>query len=840
MSAFSVAPSQASGERPTQAKEVSGGKRVSSSQPTSKRVTPVQSSSLDAAGLSRANSLVTITLPGAVHEGATSKPTPEPTPSPDEVLEKKIQTAINDVVGEGKVKVSLVAGGGNKAIVLSGKPAPDTVVNQAMAVATAFVNAGAAQSVINVITSTTPTPVPWETAELDVVQTQVWPLTFLPDTVSSTQGNKGAPTPTPTPTPAGTPSPSNHVEVTVNTTGGTATSSSSAAAASGGPSTPPTGIPSPTGGAKAAESAGKDAVDVLVDRLNAIFGQEDPQDKTRKVIVQRRNHHLFLTGPQRSLLQIRELLALIDSPAPQVQLDMWAFQVSGPRETVAKQVQKIRNRIDGARFGVELVRNDLFQIIANRANERNIFGPTSSDSQLAPLLDLLRRNEFDTNPIRPLSLNEMLIFLGLADATNRKGIITELRQKTRNRWWTEYIQKRQLHANLLGFEKAENQVEQLEEDMNDLAAKLNIPQHTLFGVLEHAFDAQQYSVLSDRKGIYDFVRAYSYYRELVTTPHYSRKLQHDQALVHLLSAPDEFRRHSAVADSMLKAGMAALTADLQAIFLGPLWKDAGPVGNKSGVELTGKTRLVVSSGLETGLTPTIGSYTNTTNPAPVNMQFLTDVFGSAGIASLLPGFSGAQLAAVGLALSQPEPEITKVAPGVEIYVRPSVLPDAGSARLQIDARFGVMTTVQARATTGGTWKSVPADAVQSHHVRTDAIISVFDLFDISSFSLETTHPRSRAVPLIGSIPILNDLIKKPPKNDVKHHESIVLVNAVIIPRSVDIGFFYNFYNPRGKTLLRMDGGKLVEEKFVPVDESIGEQYKRDQQTLDALRALRNQ
>ena len=141
---------------------------------------------------------------------------------------------------------------------------------------------------------------------------------------------------------------------------------------------------------------------------------------------------------------------------------------------------------------------------------------------------------------------------------------------------------------------------------------------------------------------------------------------------------------------------------------------------------------------------------------------------------------------------EPQPVYSKIAPGISIDVRPTVLRDGASARLQMDANFGIDVTQDTlgKNQNSRVLDSVPAPVIKSHRVQTDAAISALDLFEISSFSIEASHPRSRYLPVIGSIPVIGEILKRPPKNKTVDFESLILVNAVILPRAMDVARLY--------------------------------------------------
>jgi hypothetical protein len=126
-----------------------------------------------------------------------------------------------------------------------------------------------------------------------------------------------------------------------------------------------------------------------------------------------------------------------------------------------------------------------------------------------------------------------------------------------------------------------------------------------------------------------------------------------------------------------------------------------------------------------------------------------------------------------------------VAPGIGISVRPTVLPDGSAARLTIDARFGVTSSVATQP--NDVFVQGTPSGISRHDVRTDAAINAFDLFDISSFDVQSVSPQAPFfVPILGRLPIIGPAFQWPRHPKVTHHSSLILVNAVILPRSLDL------------------------------------------------------
>jgi hypothetical protein len=260
---------------------------------------------------------------------------------------------------------------------------------------------------------------------------------------------------------------------------------------------------------------------------------------------------------------------------------------------------------------------------------------------------------------------------------------------------------------------------------------------------------------------------------------------------------DDLARSRNRVDRALRTIMDAYATDMQDLLFDPLLDSIRNKEKRSkdadGVALVGRSRIVVTSGVEAALSPEMASYVDTTRPKPFGTDLLnaafpakkSDASTAAGLDRIVGGIPQVQAALLAAALlSDTEPRYLKVAPGIGIDVRPSVLPDESEARLTIDARFGVDTQELSTAKRDDLWAQPPPASIKSHHVVTDANVGVFDLFDISSFSIDTVTPQAPYyIPILGRLPILGPAFQIPRKNKAVRHESMILVNTVVLPRS---------------------------------------------------------
>lgn len=174
------------------------------------------------------------------------------------------------------------------------------------------------------------------------------------------------------------------------------------------------GTPGATGSASSTDN-----VELLVDALNQIYGSGG-SPAVQKAGVGR----LLLRGTPSTVLDIKRFLALIDAPWPQVQMNLWAVQVSGSRKEVAKRTEEIGRQVRAVRDQMQEVQRALARIVVDDLESNKGHW------------DFVRRS-FDAIGVSlaadgPLSLNESLILLTLHPQRERK--VGDLQAYATNRW----------------------------------------------------------------------------------------------------------------------------------------------------------------------------------------------------------------------------------------------------------------------------------------------------------------------------------------------------------------------------------------------------------------------
>ena len=135
-------------------------------------------------------------------------------------------------------------------------------------------------------------------------------------------------------------------------------------------------------------------------------------------------------------------------------------------------------------------------------------------------------------------------------------------------------------------------------------------------------------------------------------------------------------------------------------------------------------------------------------------------------------------------------------------ILPTVLPDGGNARLPIRLTSSASVgnpSDKDKLPTGG-----PIDHMQSSSVVTDLHVRAFDLFHISTATLEHTSLGDYRwrIPVLENVPLLGGMFRGPRGAVTKKHSAMVIGTVMVLPRSVDLLRYVNsrnFSTPEVKT-----------------------------------------
>jgi hypothetical protein len=468
---------------------------------------------------------------------------------------------------------------------------------------------------------------------------------------------------------------------------------------------------------------------------------------------------LAVSGATEEDLQaIRGIIAQLDLPRSQVQLDLWGVQVSGPNAVrVGEVAEEVRTKVSQTR---ERIQADLATITRWAATlvADPEFREALTDAGELGFTQALK-------PGRSLNLFDALLFW--AASQDPAQAATELAAA----WAPFEVPRRFLAA--LGVTAGKNGAFQA-TSARDAATRM------------------RYAVLS-------YGKAYSA----------------------LAKAPDAvpglaFQSAASDLESVVQAACRALQDDMQEMRIRPLLSELRAMARNSGggtVSLVGNTSVVTLDGCSAYVAGQATSFYDITQTPPLGqtleyaetlekrlapylqsesggVQAVGEVTGGAAT-----GLSPGNKLLVLLAATQDQMRVwSELDDGVTVRVTPHVGPNADTAELALY----VNVTRKAPQVHGpeGTGPD-PFDRIGSHTVgkaEDDQVrmrVNSLDLFPISTFSLQTSHRRpDRVVPILGELPIVGKLFRSKRSPAVVHHESILLVNSTIVPSAADLSRLY--------------------------------------------------
>ncbi len=490
---------------------------------------------------------------------------------------------------------------------------------------------------------------------------------------------------------------------------------------------------------------------------------------------------LLVGGASRDAVRTaRQLIAQVDLPQPQVRLDLWGIQISGGRANgVARAAQWIRVRAEETRYEIRralaVLRRHASALECDPVAESKLTGPSGAEGQLGYSTAL--------DPHRPLSVFDVLLRLVYAEDPegSLKRLAGQLQELTGGYGWLEPEQRKRSFERLLTVLGGEYDVR---------AQEWEAP---------YAVDVAKQA----RVAILGFAEEY---REMVMGPE--------------SFSPYYLERTRDVLDAQVKSALQALYDDVQRLYMEPLLKDIrhkAPEPTRGGVSLVGNTSITCLDGFPARVTGKAISYFDITPPPALDTEALDR---AAEIEQALGGFLGAEGTAAGaatgalpatklvsllLALGEKPQLWSELASGITLEFTPHVNSSGDTAELELYVKVGTEAPHVKDGKQAG--QLDPVSRIETHEVgsggdqegdaaagkvsRVHTRVTTLDILTLSTFAVQTSHPKPDFVfPILGRIPYLGEIFRCPRAPSRKHHESMILVNATIIPSAMDLGRLY--------------------------------------------------
>jgi hypothetical protein len=609
--------------------------------------------------------------------------------------------------------------------------------------------------------------------------------------------------------------------------------------------------------------------------------------------VTAQENKLILKGDATNVRRLRELTALtLDVPSPEVRADVYTIQVN----STPSNRRECDDKIDEIEQGIQIVKDYIH--LTELGLGQYLGNPQSSSYPGLAMLSLgnktigrdLDQAGFSPNPVRPLGVNEMLVFMALA---NPKALRAQLLRSAGTTASSTLVDQL-----LNSLENAEDQIKnpknrptattikgdqppsdssllallQKIQDQILLTGKSDVPgAHYLLNRTGHLLIPANNLALADNlndtkpscgviNGVGSFLESWNECEADFEQP--GDAASADDAL------PDAVSQSSADTDILLKGAMDALTEDLNQLYVQPLLDWIRIVarsghGSSSGINLVGETELLVRdrtvgsttgqaqsfvkftpipefdstllTGAKTLANGTAGTADTTSTYVPKDakgpvtaadgsiltlpLEQTVQINPATGLAYRNPDGSpvittgqspntqsASQLATTALGALTPlqalglnallaansDPLYRSIAPGTSLSIRPFVVDDDGSARVQLNLTSTVNAQQPADLTQAAK-QGVPINEITSQTVSTEATISAFDLETVASFGVQSTAPGDYAwrVPILDDLPVVGSLFHGPIQSQTDRQDSIEILSLTILPRSLDLVPYLN-------------------------------------------------
>jgi len=496
------------------------------------------------------------------------------------------------------------------------------------------------------------------------------------------------------------------------------------------------------------------------------------------------NDRLIVQGAWQAVRRARQLIAQVDLPQPQVRLDLWGIQISGGRaDGVARAAQWIRLRAEETRYEIQRA----LAILRRHASSLELEPGASSKLTAPPKEDGLGyRTALDAN--RPLSVFDVLLRLVYAEdpEDSLERLAGELQELTSEYDWLQPEQRQRSFERLLTV---------LGGQYKAVTQKWEAP---------YADDVAKQA----RVAIVGFAEEY---QKMVVSPSGF--------------SPYYLERTRDVLDAQVKSALQALYDDVQRLYMEPLLKDIrqkAPEPARGGVSLVGNTSITCLDGFPARVTGKAISYFDITPPPAIDAASLKR---AEEIEKALGGFLGGEGTAAGavtgalpatklisllLALGEQPQVWSELTSGITLEVTPHVNSSGDTAELELYVKVGTEAPKVhdekqparldpvSRIETHEVGRSGEQDEGGDSGAKASGVqtrVASLDILTLSTFAVQTSHPKPDFVfPILGRIPYLGQIFRCPRRPSRKHHESMILVNATIIPSAMDLGRLYPIEN----------------------------------------------
>jgi hypothetical protein len=287
--------------------------------------------------------------------------------------------------------------------------------------------------------------------------------------------------------------------------------------------------------------------------------------------------------------------------------------------------------------------------------------------------------------------------------------------------------------------------------------------------------------------------------------------------------PYDIRRSAHTLDDLLQPVVNAFNQDVDE-YVQDAMDDPSliPHDSKAGLISRGMVQVAALSGTPATVSGEVMNYFNITQTPPISQALSSTTSGGIpGWATTNPYSKAAAALADILSAPKVEAQLTR---GITLQVTPTSLDTADSAELNVNLLVNEPDG-SPQSVNSATATQDLLNRVAQHQVTDTVRVQNLKLFDLSTFSMEITHPKMPAclpldnddgklktafyyatfplsVPCVvwrsvfGSVPVAGRLFEWPRQPETVDNRSVAIIRAVVVPTAMDIGESLDFESDR--------------------------------------------
>jgi hypothetical protein len=494
---------------------------------------------------------------------------------------------------------------------------------------------------------------------------------------------------------------------------------------------------------------------------------------------------------------IRRAIATIDLPRPQLSLQVWSYQISSKvknDDSRANEVQRsflaVRRRVLTANDRMTLALQDGFGTLLDRVarlGRHDFFDHAFADYLTMRYQDCINEDHYCLgfyralqapeswaagNRVMDASLSRMFLFLVAAHDAEASGTMEAMVNAMEDRRCVGHAGL--YHAHLP--DEAALCFSRFRSQLRTLVLPRNL--HILRAALLDFF--------------FQYKQVYVYFNDFI--PYDLQRTAHEvddlfNPVVNAFNQDvDEFVTQTMETVSCEKDDAQDTCSDQKA----------------KGLVSKGMVQVSALSGTPAQVSGKVNNYFDITPPMSLSDILNPNQNAATALKNVLEPKEITLLTAVANMGSQPKIQ-AQVSRGMTLTVTPTALDTASSAELEVSLDVGEPTGAPPGSVNSAITQADILNRVADHQVTTNVRVESLKLFEVSSFTMELTHPqRPMAIPVIGqaweglfgTMPVADRLFHIPLNPTKIDNRSIAIIRAVVVPTAMDFGESMGFESDR--------------------------------------------